>query len=193
MTRYPQTPAQTVGPFFHDGLLRLAVDDLDPQQVAGRPIQVHGRVLDGDGAPIDDAMLEVWQPDGDGRYQHPLDPRRPEVPDGFLGFGRIPTADDGTYRFDTASPGPVPGPAGTTQAPHLNLLVFARGLLDLLSTRLYFPDLASANAEDPVLSAVPESRRPTLIATAEAERDGRAVFRFDVVLRGPGETVFFEL
>jgi protocatechuate 3,4-dioxygenase, alpha subunit len=187
----PQTPSQTIGPFFHDALMRDGVDDLDPDGEAGAPIVVTGTVVDGVGDVVDDAMVELWQSDGAGRYRHPADGRSGDVPSSFIGFGRLATAADGTFRARTVMPGTVPGREGTVQAPHLNVHVFARGLLDKLATRIYFEGHA-ANAHDPVLQSVPAPRRDTLVARPDGEEDGRARYRFDVVLQGPGETVFFD-
>ena len=191
MTKRLQTTAQTIGPFFHFALMRDGVDDLDPDRAAGSPIVVTGRVLDGAGDPISDAMVEIWQADGAGRYRHPLDGRVGDIDTDFIGFGRVATADDGTYRAATAMPGTVPGPDGTVQAPHLNVQVFARGLLDHLSTRIYFPD-NPANDNDPVLALVPSERRATLIARHDGDENGAAVYHFDLVIQGENETVFFD-
>lgn len=192
MREFHQTPPQTIGPFFHGGLLRIGVGHLDPSGVAGEPVVVEGQVLDGAGELVDDAMVEVWQTDGAGRYRHPADGRAPDVPGGFIGFGRVGTQDAGTFRLATVLPGTVPGAGGSVQAPHLNIHVFARGLLDRLTTRIYFEDHA-ANADDPILALVPESRRHTLLARPTSEREGVKVYRFDVVLQGADETVFFDL
>ncbi len=193
MTQLPQTTAQTVGPFFHFALMRDAVDELDPEQDAGSPLVVTGAVRDGAGDPVDDAMVEIWQADGGGRYRHPADGRVGDVPTDFIGFGRVASTSDGSFRLTTAMPGTVPGPAGTTvQAPHLNVQVFARGLLDHLSTRIYFPDHPD-NAEDPVLTQVPADRRNTLVARPAGDESGVPVYRFDIVLQGDDETVFFDV
>lgn len=187
-----QTPSQTVGPFFHDALMRDGVDDLDPEQVAGTPIIVEGRITDGEQAPVTDAMVEVWQTDGAGRYRHPADGRSSDIASAFVGFGRIASDDSGTYRLCTVAPGTVPGHDGTVQAPHLNIQVFARGLLDLLHTRIYLAG-HDANDADPVLATVPADRRQTLIAQRLPEVEGEVPrYRFDIVLQGPGETVFFD-
>ncbi len=188
--RLPQTPSQTIGPFFHDALMVHGVDDLDPDGVAGQPITITGTVLDGAGEPVPDAMVEVWQPDGAGRFRHPADGRAAEVPQGFVGFGRVATAPDGTFRVRTVMPGRVPAPGGV-QAPHLNVHVFARGLLDKLGTRIYFAD-QGGNDVDPVLAAVPAARRDTLLARPDGHADGVPAYRFDIVLQGDGETVFLE-
>jgi protocatechuate 3,4-dioxygenase, alpha subunit len=191
MSPHGQTPAQTVGPFFHDALMRDGVDDLDPEGAAGSPITVRGSIRDGAGEIVSDAMIEVWQSDGAGRYRHPADGRSSDVPSSFIGFGRLASSDDGTFQFRTVMPGTVAGRGGTIQAPHLNVHVFARGLLDKLATRIYFEDVA-ANATDPVLGSVPEGRRDTLLARHEGDGDGARRYRFDIVLQGEGETVFFD-
>lgn len=185
-----QTPSQTIGPFFHDALMRDGVDDLDPKRSAGSPILIAGAVLDGSGTPIDDAMLEVWQSDGDGRFRHPLDHWSGPIEGSFIGFGRVATDLQGGYLLRTAMPGTIAAPAGGIQAPHLNVHIFTRGLLDRLTTRIYFEGEA-ANADDPVLSSLDPSRRATLIAQRDGEEDGVARYRFDLRLQGEGETVFF--
>jgi protocatechuate 3,4-dioxygenase, alpha subunit len=191
----PITASQTVGPFF---AMRLPWPDGPFVVPAGTPgaITIVGRVFDGAGNTIPDAMIETWQADPDGRFSHPDDPRGPSAAGyrAFRGFGRCPTAPDGSYRIVTLKPGPLPAPDGGTEAPHLDISVFARGLLDRLVTRLYFPDETQANAADPVLSSIPErDRRETLIAVAESAVDGSRVLRFDVRLQGDGETVFFDV
>lgn len=187
-----QTPSQTVGPFFHDALLEHGVSDLDPSGIAGEPIEVEGSVRDGSGAAVADAMLEIWQSDGNGRYRHPADGRSPDVPTDFIGFGRIGTNDDGVFRFSTVMPGTVPYAGDGVQAPHLNVHVFARGLLDRLMTRIYFED-QDANSKDPVLARVPEDRRSTLLARRVKKGHNEATrYRFDIVLQGNDETVFFD-
>lgn len=191
MTEYLQTPAQTVGPFFHHALMRDGVDDLDPDGNAGSPIIVEGTVRDGAGDVVGDAMIETWQSDGGGRYRHPADGRSADVPGAFIGFGRVASDDDGSFTIRTVMPGTVPGRGGSVQAPHLNVHVFARGLLDKLATRIYFDGL-EANAADPVLSSVPADRRSTLLARPDGDDQGAARYRFDIVLQGDGETVFFD-
>jgi protocatechuate 3,4-dioxygenase, alpha subunit len=191
MTQLPQTPSQTVGPFFHYALTEEPIDRLDPDGQAGQAIVVHGSVRDGTGEIVGDAMIEVWQADAGGRYRHPADGRAGDVPTDFIGFGRVATGkDDGTYQVTTVMPGTVPGRGGV-QAPHLNVQVFARGLLHHLHTRIYFEG-AAANDADPVLSSVPEHRRSTLLAQADGQDAGAPRYRFDIVLQGDGETVFFD-
>lgn len=192
MSEHLQTPSQTIGPFFHFGLMRYGVDEIDPERSAGTPIVVEGDVIDGAGDIVSDAMVEIWQADGGGRYRHPADGRVGDVPSSFIGFGRVASTDEGSFRFTSAMPGTVPGPDGTIQAPHLNVQVFARGLLDHLATRIYFPG-HPANADDPILAQVPEARRGTLIAREQGKDVDTVVYRFDIVLQGEGETVFFEV
>lgn len=158
------------------------------EETAGVSITVAGQVRDGEGRPVPDALLEVWQANARGHCIHPEDPRVTEPDRGFDGFGRVQTSADGTFAIHTIKPGRVPGPGGGAQAPHLVLGVFARGLLTRLVTRVYFGDEAD-NGIDVVLSHVPESRRSTLVATPQPA--GR--YRFDIVLQGPHETVFFDV
>ncbi|MFA9430240.1 protocatechuate 3,4-dioxygenase subunit alpha [Egicoccus sp. AB-alg2] len=188
----PQTPSQTVGPFFHYALTEEPIDRLDPDGQAGQAIVVHGTVRDGAGDLVCDAMIEVWQADGGGRYRHPADGRSADVPSSFIGFGRVATAKEtGQFAVATVMPGTVPGRDGTVQAPHLNVQIFARGLLSHLHTRIYFEG-AAANDADPVLAGIPPERRHTLLARPDGEQDGLPRYRFDVVLQGEDETVFFD-
>jgi protocatechuate 3,4-dioxygenase alpha subunit len=181
------TPSQTVGPYGAIGLLsgligHELVDPADP-----RAIRVRGRLLDGAGEPIPDGMVEIWQASPAGRYAHPAD-RREEVPleAGFRGFGRSGTADAGWFELVTLKPGRVPWPAGGLQAPHLEVTVFARGMLKRAVSRIYFPDELEANAADPVLGVLDEAARDTLVARPQ---DGG--LRHDIRLQGPGQTTFF--
>jgi protocatechuate 3,4-dioxygenase alpha subunit len=155
-----RTPSQTVGPFFALGICRGPANEL----VAGGPVRIRGRVLDGAGRPVPDALVELWQPGGDGTR-----------------WGRCPTDAEGSFAFVTEKP-----PAGTGEAPAVDVLVFARGLLKHLATRIYFPDEAEANAADPVLSALGPAERKTLVA-----REEEGALRFDIRLQGDGQTVFF--
>lgn len=160
----PVTPSQTVGPFLAIGLPWPDGPQVVPDGTPGA-ITITGRVLDGAGQPVPDALIETWQAAPDGSFCHPDDPRGGGDP-GFRGFGRCPADAAGQYRITTLRPGPLPGPDGA-EAPHLNVSVFARGLLDRVVTRIYFPDQAAANAADPVLRAIADpGRRATLIATA---------------------------
>lgn len=183
------TPSQTVGPFFEDGLLRDPVNVIAAPSIRGERIRIEGRVLDGDGAGVPDGMVEIWQADAEGRYRHPADREQEQVEEDFTGFGRSGTDDDGAFWFETIKPGAVPSPSGGRQAPHLNLCVFARGLLDHLVTRMYFDD--EGNDTDEVLRSVPGHRRSTLVAT-RTSGDGSTPYRFDIVLQGEGETIFFD-
>ena len=135
-----------------------------------------------------DALVEIWQADSEGRYAHPAD-GRPLASNSFRGFGRCPTAKDGGFQFSTIVPGSVAGPDGTTQAPHINVGVFSRGILKRLFTRIYFAG-NPANAKDPILALVPAPRRDALMAKPDPAKP--ALYRFDIRLRGPGETVFFD-
>jgi protocatechuate 3,4-dioxygenase alpha subunit len=162
--------------------------------VPGERIRIEGTVLDSDGSKIEDALLEVWQANAGGRYRHPDDVRA-DVPldEGFVGFGRAETDfATGEYWFETIKPGPVPDVEGEFQAPHINLAVQARGMLNPVFTRIYFSDEAPANLQDQVLNHVPAPRRHTLIAELAAGSDGPKVYRFDVRLQGDGETVFLD-
>jgi protocatechuate 3,4-dioxygenase alpha subunit len=197
MSRRSPTPSQTIGPFFAQGL-GPGWPDLTEGLTGGERIAVEGRVLDGDGKPVPDAMLEIWQADAQGRYPGPwaaLDPgaHTRSAPPAFRGFGRALTDARGQYRFTTIKPGRVPGPGGALQAPHLDLTIFARGLLRQLTTRIYFAGDPS-NDTDPVLAAVadPAARR-TLIAARQGGSSQPAPYRFDVILQGEGETAFFDI
>ena len=195
MSKLRQTPSQTVGPFFAYALTpeqygydfaSIAGGSLIEGDVPGQRIRIEGRVFDGKGEVVPDAMIEIWQADGEGRYAHSADPRGSNIT--FRGFGRVGTGTDPEARFifDTIKPGSVDG----TQAPHINVIVFMRGLLLHAYTRIYFSDEASANARDPVLASVPAERRKTLVAIMD---DTSAVYRLDIHMQGPDETVFFDV
>lgn len=213
---FGQTPSQTVGPFFHYGLPWKGGADLVGQSdlgaradlfpedhyvlnlappkgpIAGEVIEIVGRVIDGDGAVVPDALIEVWQANAAGRYASPDDPRDwIALDEDFIGFGRSSTSAEGEYRFRTIRPGRVPGPGNSEQASHVAVSVFGRGLLKRLVTRLYFDDDAHT-AEDPILQLVPVERRPTLTAR-RVEGASPPTYRFDIVLQGAGETVFFDI
>lgn len=187
------TGSQTVGPFFHYALDRPDWADLTAGGASGEKISIEGRVLDGDGAPIPDALLEIWQANATGKYAHPEDKQDKPLDKNFRGFGRVATNAQGIYRFTTIKPGPVPGRGNALQAPHINVTIFARGVLMHLTTRLYFADEAAANEADPVLNSIDdEAARKTLIA-GKANGGGLPTYTFDIVLQGKGETVFFEI
>jgi protocatechuate 3,4-dioxygenase, alpha subunit len=183
------TPSQTVGPYFSIGLTWLNRTDLTAGADGGERVTIHGRVLDGDDQAVPDALLEIWQADANGTYAHSEDPQAKLATKGFLGFGRVPVNDQGEYCFTTIKPGSTPAPDGQLQAPHLEISVFMRGLLERLVTRMYFP-AESSNENDPILRLVQVERRATLIAR-QANAD-QAVLQWDVRLQGEGETVFFE-
>jgi protocatechuate 3,4-dioxygenase, alpha subunit len=193
MSRFPLTSSQTVGPFFSPALLREDArrNVLIQPETAGERIRIEGRVLDGDGVPVPDALVEIWQANAHGRYNHPADQGPAPLDPPFLGFGRSGTAEDGSYWFETVKPGPVPFDGERRQAPHICVTVFSRGLLNHLVTRLYFED-EPVNAEDPVLQCVPGHRRTTLLARRE-HGGANVVYRFDIVLQGTGETAFFNV
>jgi len=206
------TPSQTVGPFFAMRLPWPQGPFVVPEGTPGA-VTIVGRVFDGAGSAIPDALIETWQADPEGRFAHPDDPRGASASGyrSFRGFGRCPTAPDGSYRIVTLKPGPLPcpdDPGGPAEAPHLDVSVFARGLLDRVVTRIYFPDEAEANAADPVLSSLPEpGRREALIGAPEADAPGgpgsggpggpgsggSVLLRFDIRLQVDHETVFFDV
>ena len=181
------TASQTVGPYFAIGLTWLERSDLAEPGVPGERISIEGRVLDGDGNPVPDAVLEVWQANSHGKYAHPEDTQKKPAEPAFRGFGRIPTDDEGRFRFTTIEPGPVPGPDDRMQAPHIAVTVLARGLLRRLVTRIYFPG-EPANETDFALGLVDPARRGTLIGSQTGGDAGR--LEWNVILQGPGETVF---
>ena len=195
MTRHVLTSSQTVGPYFHDSLMR---DDarchvLATSATEGVHIRVEGRVLDGDGAPVPDAVLELWQANRHGRFNHPRDRRDVPLDPSFTGFGRVATDAEGGFCITTIKPGVVPFDDHRVQAPHIAVTVLGRGLLNHLYTRIYFDD-ESRNASDPVLERVPTERRATLVAKRDLNvSDSALIYQFDVVLQGNGETVFFDL
>ncbi|WP_026380397.1 protocatechuate 3,4-dioxygenase subunit alpha [Afifella pfennigii] len=191
-----QTPSQTVGPYFAYGLTarqygypnsQIADGTLADETVSGTRIRILGCVFDGEDAPIPDAMVEIWQADSEGRYAHPADGRGSNT--GFRGFGRQGTGTDSRNRFlfDTVKPGPVGGEA----APHINVILFMRGLLSHAYTRIYFADESARNAADPVLASVPAERRATLLAQPDPSMPG--LYRWDIRMQGERETVFFDL
>jgi protocatechuate 3,4-dioxygenase alpha subunit len=184
------TTSQTVGPYFSIGLTRLKKDNLASTEVSGERITISGRMLDGDGAGVPDAMLEIWQANSHGKYAHPEDKQNKNLEAAFQGYGRIPTDANGAFRFQTIKPGSVAGPDDKPQAPHIAVSVFTRGLLRRLVTRIYFPD-ESANAGDFVLNLVEPARRGTLIARKLAGQEGH--LEWNVVLQGDKETVFFDI
>ena len=191
MPSFRQTPSQTVGPFFGVGLTRpsQAQHVLASDRTDGERICIEGQVLDGAGRPVEDALVEIWQANAHGRYRHALDAGPAPLDPAFFGFGRYPTDIHGTFRFDTVKPGSIRAATGTTHAPHLNVTVFARGMLVHAFTRMYFGD--DALDTDPTLALVDSHRRPTLVAE-RTTGGGRVVYRWDIRLQGERETVFFD-
>jgi protocatechuate 3,4-dioxygenase alpha subunit len=185
--RFGQTPSQTVGPFFHYALPYENDSNLITGDAQGQRIVIEGKVTDGAGEVVPDVMIEIWQANAAGKYDHPEDTQDKPVDPGFHGFGRCSTDKEGIFRFQTVKPGAVPGPGNSLQAPHLVTFVFGRGMLKQLLTRIYFEDEAH-NANDPVLGLVPDTRRATLIA----RKTNPATYTLNIVLQGEGETVFFD-
>lgn len=197
-----ETPSQTAGPYVHIGLTPnfaeiKGVYDTDPgstmltPDTKGDRIAIVGKIFDGAGAPVNDALVELWQADGDGSYVAPMAPNSNSAP-AFTGWGRQPTNGDGVFSFETIKPGPVPGPDGKPMAPHVNLWIVARGINIGLQTRLYFEDEAEANGQDYVLNKIMDPRRRlTLIARKEPGDVPRYVL--EIHLQGDKETVFFDM
>ena len=188
--RLGETPSQTVGPYLHIGLTWEGGNLVVPRQTPGA-IHIIGTLYDGAGQPVADGLIETWQADPAGRFDHDDDPRgavKPTDVEGFTGFARASTVHGGRFEIVTVKPGPVPAEEGRMQAPHLDVSVFARGMLNRTVTRIYFPDEHEANAADPVLCDVDSARRHTLVAVPD-----EGALRFDLHLQGEHETVFFEL
>ena len=189
------TPSQTAGPYFAYALTpgttyaypALVGNDLTTPDAIGEPIVVVGHLTDGNGKPVPDGFLELWQADGAGRYSS----GEARQNTAFKGFGRAATDKDGAFSFRTVKPGAVDAPGGSKQAPHINVSIFARGILRRVFTRIYFAG-ETANEGDPVLALVPAERRGTLIARRDGEANGTPRYVFDVRLQGDEETVFFE-
>jgi protocatechuate 3,4-dioxygenase alpha subunit len=182
------TPSQTVGPYLHLGLTDTrSLSRVAGDGAKGERVSLTFHVLDGEGLPVPDAMIELWQADSEGNYERL---GGGEAGAAFGGFGRLATAEDGSCTFETIRPGCIPGPGETVQAPHINVSILGRGILKRLSTRLYFAG-EPANAADPVLALVPENRRATLLAKSDPASSG--IWIFNVRLRGEAETVFFDV
>ena len=199
-----ETPSQTGGPYVHIGLLPQQANievfennfnnQLVKENTLGERIRLEGQVFDGLGLPLRDVLIEIWQADANGVYPSTADIQDKVVDPNFLGWGRTGADfETGFWSFNTVKPGAVPGRKGTTQAPHIALIIFARGINIGLNTRVYFEDEAEANAQDPVLKGIEWApRRQTLIAKRE-ERDGEVVYRFDIHIQGEDETVFLDI
>jgi len=181
----------TVGPFFHSVLPWKGGGEMAKPETKGERIRILGRVLDAEGKPITDAMIELWQANAAGKYNHPEDDQPGELDASFQGFGRVTADAEGYFTVETIKPGPVRGLGNTMQAPHIEISIFARGVLKRLVTRLYFAG-EPANASDPVLALIEDAeRRRTIMATPDASDAGR--WLFTVHIGGPNETVFFDL
>lgn len=184
-------PSQTVGPFFHLGCTdKYCVGSLVAEKTKGERIRLKISVLDGDGAAVPDAMIEIWQADAEGKHNHPDDPQSATADPEFKGFGRLPTNQDGSCIFETIRPGQVPANDGGRQASHINISVLARGILKRLATRAYFSGDPALN-RDPVLALVPGERQKTLLLRSSQDRPGE--WYFEIRLCGENETVFFDV
>ena len=204
MSLLKETASQTAGPYLHIGMMPAAAGietrKNQPGNVLARPgaqgqrIRLEGMVYDGDGSIVKDAQIEIWQANAHGKYDHPEDRQGKPVDPNFTGFGRaVSDFTTGLWWFETVKPGPVPGRHGKPMAPHISLLVFARGINIALASRVYFDDEAEANAKDPVINLIElPPRRETLIAKRQ-QREGQVVYRFDIRLQGENETVFFDV
>jgi protocatechuate 3,4-dioxygenase alpha subunit len=182
------TPSQTVGPYFAIGLLYEGGHQIVPEGTPGE-IRIMGTIYDGRGEVVPDHLIEFWQPDSQGRFADGYGFGEQSTLEGFRGFGRWGVEDgDGSYQMVTVKPGQVPAPSGKPQAPHIDVTVLARGMLNRVVTRIYFADEPDANVLDPLLGTVPAERRHTLLAQPANEG-----YVFDIHLQGPSETVFFDL
>ena len=193
MTEYGITASQTVGPFLKIGLVREGQEYVVPKNASGA-LKVQGRVYDGEGKPVPDAMIEIWQANVHGKYNHPEDLSDAELVKGFNGFGRSCTDEEGCFFFVTVKPGRVAGLGNTLQAPHIAINVFARGMLKQQVTRLYFSDEIRANSEDPVLNSIDDAEvRDTLVASKVNDENGIPCYKFNIHLQGEKETAFFDV
>jgi protocatechuate 3,4-dioxygenase alpha subunit len=196
------TPSQTIGPFGAPALTpnekgktqydwkQLVTNNTVTPDATGERIRIEGQMVDGAGKPLDGVLLETWQADGQGRYAHPRDGRATNS--SFKGFGRVETDIEGRFTIDTIKPGPVAGPNGAMQAPHIVVAIHLRGILSHLYSRIYFGDEAAANAADPILKLVAAERRDTLIAKRQPG-GGAPVYKIDFQIQGDRETVFFDI
>jgi protocatechuate 3,4-dioxygenase alpha subunit len=199
-----ESASQTAGPYVHIGLAPHAAGFdifennfshvLATAETKGERITIEGRVIDGSGTPVRDVLVELWQANAAGKYNHPADRQQKPVDPTFRGWGRACSDfESGIFTFETIKPGIVEGRGGRSMAPHVNLWIVARGINIGLNTRMYFSDETAANAADPVLNLIEwEVRRNTLIGQRE-ERSGKRIYRFDIHLQGPQETVFFDV
>ena len=185
-----QTPSQTVGPFFGVGLTSQPQNVLANDRTSGERVRIEGTVFDGDGQPVVDALVEIWQANAQGLYRHLLDASSAPIDPDFFGFGRCPTDSSGGFHFDTVKPGAVHDGEGRPHAPHISVTVFARGMLVHAFTRIYFA--GDPLDTDPTLALVDVVRRRTLVAERTSDSGGRVVYRWDIHLQGEQETVFFD-
>ena len=204
LTYLKETASQTAGPYVHIGLAPQQAgfdifeknfsNTLTQADTKGEKIRIEGRVFDGSGSPMRDVLIEIWQANAEGSYQHPADPHQDKREEGFRGWGRGCTDfDSGVYTFNTVKPGAVVGRNGRMMAPHINFWVVARGINVGLNTRMYFSDEAEANQADPVLNLIElQVRRKTLVAERTVE-NGEVVYTFDIVIQGENETVFLDI
>ncbi|RJG06284.1 protocatechuate 3,4-dioxygenase subunit alpha [Noviherbaspirillum cavernae] len=204
VTRLKETASQTAGPYVHIGLApkqagfdifeKNFTNVLTTPNTKGERIRVEGRVIDGSGTPLRDVLIEIWQTNSAGRYNHPADRQDKPLEEDFRGWGRGSSDfETGLYTFETVKPGQVEGRSGRVMAPHINFWIVARGINIGLNTRMYFSDEEDANAKDPVLNLIEwEVRRKTLIAQ-RSEKNGEVVYRFDIRIQGEDETVFFDI
>ena len=187
-----QTPSQTVGPFYAIGLTRQPMNVMATESTQGERIRIEGQVFDGDGVAIPDVMVEIWQANVYGRYNHPDDKQEKPLDATFTGWGRSGTDANCFYSFETIKPGSVPGNDDSVQAPHVNVVIFARGMLVHAFTRIYFAD-EKMNDSDPVLNSIKHKRRRRTLIAVPGMENGKTVYRFDIRLQGEGETVFFDM
>ena len=199
-----ETASQTAGPYVHIGLIPHQAgfdifqnnfdNVLAGAETAGEHITIEGRVIDGTGTPVRDALLEIWQANAAGKYNHPADHQKKEIDPNFRGWGR--TGADfqtGIYTFETVKPGAVIGRHTRKMAPHVNFWIVSRGINIGLHTRMYFSDEADANAADPVLNLIEQQERRSTLIAKRSQRDGKVVYTFDIILQGDNETVFFDV
>ncbi len=187
----PQTPSQTVGPYYAIGLIDGSLNNLLTPETKGQRIIITGRLLDADREAFKDGCLEIWQADANGYFNHPADPNHTHADKTFKGWGRAECDEDGRFIFHTIKPGPVQNADGSTLAPHIAVHVFGRGMLLHARTRFFFPN--DAHADDPVFQAIPAARRDTVIMRAGTEDSNLPVYHIDVKFDGDDETVFFDV
>lgn len=193
MSEFGITASQTIGPFLKIGLDVEGQEYVVSEKTEGA-LKIQGHVYDGDDQPVPDAMIEIWQANVNGKYDHPQDNNNANLVENFYGFGRSCTDKDGYYFFVTVKPGRVVGRGNTLQAPHLAVNVFARGMLKQQVTRIYFSDETKANSEDPILNFIEDEKvQNTLLASKKGNEGRRPIYTFDIYLQGERETAFFDV